>query len=59
MALDRERTRREVLHRQIGAMRTKLQTMDPDGGRLARYKFFRLVSKIRRLEADVSQLRLV
>lgn len=59
MDLDRDRARRETLHRQIGAMRIKLQEMDPQDGRLARYKFFRLVSKIRRLEADVSQLRLV
>ena len=55
LARTRERVRRESLHRQIGALEGKLEKIGPSPIGLRRNRYFKLLSKLRRLKGQLAQ----
>jgi hypothetical protein len=51
----KEAKRRERLHRQIGALDSKLDKIGNPVGQLARNRVYRLTSKLKRLKGELAQ----
>lgn len=55
LARTREKVRRQRLHRQIGAIDTRLEKLGNPQSTLRKNRIYRLLSKKRRLERELAQ----
>lgn len=55
LRVELELARRRRLHRQIGALRTKVNVMAARNAPHERIKFYKLLAKLKRLEREMAQ----